>query len=655
MKRAWLAVPITALALAACQTEPGLAPTGDRPVLVIQDGARPGGNPEFFFLPPMVAGSPAPWEHPNWTNNGFNPSLNPTVHICALDAASPSAVTPATPCLAGGYAVSYDRSTNPAVFIQEQRYRVDWRAPREVGIYRITVRVGSIVLGFADAAAVPSGPDFVQLNPGRTLPILFRIESRALCDDPAGTGPCASASVDLSQGGTVSVSTDPTLAPSGVGIPPQGVQQTVTVTVQTCPDLNPRAIDLPTFGTCLTITTDPVLTQLLSPAATVFVCDYPPDVSSLPHSQQELVTLHRLAAGVVQALPHADAACTPPSPSAMAQLEGVLRSVRDGNWKSAGSRLLGLLGPRPLVALDRGGGGLTFEFSDFQFALPAKMDIFAGDGQTGAPGATLPVNPTVRVTDLDGQPVAGARVHFAGTGSVGAPAVVTGANGLAAVSWTLGAPPNTLTASGRGIAGGNADGPRSIFDPFMPIDPRFNPGNDPVPNPLVPVTLQTGTRVFTASTIVVPYGSSGYRSSVIPSGGGPPGWQLPGFDDSGFRLGAAPFGSPNPACALNAAGLASEWPVSTRILVRRTFTLATAANVEVGIAIDNDVRVFLDGVDISNGAVADDLFLLHEGCPARDTFVLRVTGVAAGQHTLAIFGRDRGVSSYLDAEIRLVP
>jgi hypothetical protein len=46
---------------------------------------------------------------------------------------------------------------------------------------------------------------------------------------------------------------------------------------------------------------------------------------------------------------------------------------------------------------------------------------------------------------------------------------------------------------------------------------------------------------------------------------------------------------------------------------------------------------------------------VHEGCPTRDTFVMSVPGVAAGQHTIAIMGKDRGVSSYLDAEVRLVP
>jgi hypothetical protein len=284
------------------------------------------------------------------------------------------------------------------------------------------------------------------------------------------------------------------------------------------------------------------------------------------------------------------------------------------------------------------------------------MSIAAGDGQTGTPGATLPVNPTVLVTDLDGAPVAGATVRFAGTGTVGAGSAVTGANGLAGVSWTLGASANTLTASGRGIAGANADGPRSIFDPFMPIDPHFNPAHDPVPNPLIPTDLQTGTQTFTATTAVVPYGSAGYRYRVVPVGGSSPsGWELPGFDDSQFALGAAPFGSPNASCPLNQAGLATPWPIDTRILVRRTFSLTAAAKLEVAIAIDNDVRVFLDGVDISNGALADDLFLVHEGCPTRDTFVLSVPGVSAGQHTIAFLGKDRGVSSYLDAEVRLVP
>lgn len=657
IRRSAVGLGLVAVVATGCRPDGGFAPPDGSPSFAIVDGTR-GGNPDFFFLPPMVAN---PLRNPLFTREAFNPNLSPTVDICLLDAARSDDVRLTTPCRPGGYAASFTvDGTADGVRVVEERYELNWKSPRATGIYRIVVRVGARVLGLADASpsGTPSGADgFVKLTPGSTLPIKFRIESRALCDDPLGSGPCVSASLDLAQGGTVALVTDPLVAPSGVAVPPQGVQQVVTVTIQTCADLNPRVIDLPTFGSCLTITTEPALSQALSQAATIFICDYPPDVSSLPHDQQERVTLHRLAAGgQVQALPHADAACTPPSPGVIGQARGVFRALTDGRWRVAGHHLLGLLGPTPLAALDRGGGGLSFEFSDFQFALPAKLEIAAGDGQAGAPGSTLPVNPTVRVTDLAGDPVRGATVRFAGSGTAVPASAVTGVDGLASTGWTLGAHPNRLVASGRGLAGANADGPRSIYDPFMPIDHHFNPAGDPVPDPLEPVDLRTGTVEFAAvPPAVVPYGAGGYRYQVLGGAGTPAGWQLPGFDDSAFSPGTAPFGSPNPGCALNQAGISTEWPVGSRILARRTFTLTSVANLEIGIAIDNDIRVFLDGVDISNGLPANDRFLVHNGCPARDTFVLTVPNVPAGQHLLAIHGIDRGGSSYLDVEVRIVP
>ncbi len=95
------------------------------------------------------------------------------------------------------------------------------------------------------------------------------------------------------------------------------------------------------------------------------------------------------------------------------------------------------------------------------FADPAAVAAAAGDGQTGPVNATLPIDPTVLVTDADGNPTPQAEVTFAvtaGRGSVSAAAPVrTGADGTASVSWTLGpvAEANELTATvaGTGIAG----------------------------------------------------------------------------------------------------------------------------------------------------------------------------------------------------------
>lgn len=98
-------------------------------------------------------------------------------------------------------------------------------------------------------------------------------------------------------------------------------------------------------------------------------------------------------------------------------------------------------------------------------SVPAKLEKVAGDAQTATAGSAVATAPAVKVTDANGNPVAGVGVTFAvasGGGSVNPTTpVASDANGIAAVtSWTLGAVagPNTLTATaaGTGISGNPA-------------------------------------------------------------------------------------------------------------------------------------------------------------------------------------------------------
>jgi len=90
----------------------------------------------------------------------------------------------------------------------------------------------------------------------------------------------------------------------------------------------------------------------------------------------------------------------------------------------------------------------------------AALRTVRGDGQTGAPGATLPKAFTVRVVDANGLPVAGVSVQFSiagGGGSFGGQgdiAVTTNASGLAEATLTLGTAPgaNSATATGAAVS-----------------------------------------------------------------------------------------------------------------------------------------------------------------------------------------------------------
>jgi hypothetical protein len=81
-----------------------------------------------------------------------------------------------------------------------------------------------------------------------------------------------------------------------------------------------------------------------------------------------------------------------------------------------------------------------------------------GNSQMAAPGAEVPVPPAVRVTDTNGQPVAGYAVTFVvadGGGSLLNPSQTTGSDGIARVgAWTLGLPgTNTLEARAGSLSG----------------------------------------------------------------------------------------------------------------------------------------------------------------------------------------------------------
>jgi hypothetical protein len=69
------------LMIAACE-EPGLGPIAEvaSPTFQIMDAAHDAaGNPNFFFLPPIV---PDPSGHEDFDAEGFDGTLSPVVEIC---------------------------------------------------------------------------------------------------------------------------------------------------------------------------------------------------------------------------------------------------------------------------------------------------------------------------------------------------------------------------------------------------------------------------------------------------------------------------------------------------------------------------------------------------------------------------------------------
>jgi hypothetical protein len=91
--------------------------------------------------------------------------------------------------------------------------------------------------------------------------------------------------------------------------------------------------------------------------------------------------------------------------------------------------------------------------------VPASLVVEDGNDQSGPPGTIVATAPSVRVADLDGNPVVNAFVSFSvasGGGSVTGPHPRTDSLGVAAVgSWALGpaSGTNTLMALGPGLIG----------------------------------------------------------------------------------------------------------------------------------------------------------------------------------------------------------
>lgn len=158
------------------------------PSSAISDGAHTGGNPGFFFLPPLV---PDPSTHEDFDADGFDPTRIPTVEICALDGSECSGAQPED------FPITYTMTSGLGSELirlveEEQHFAVNWHtdlvALDPAMIYRIRVLVGAnIELGFADVDVVGGGQELrnvdtgtnIALKDGRTLPIRFRIETDA--------------------------------------------------------------------------------------------------------------------------------------------------------------------------------------------------------------------------------------------------------------------------------------------------------------------------------------------------------------------------------------------------------------------------------------------------------------------------------------------
>ncbi len=151
--------------------------------------------------------------------------------------------------------------------------------------------------------------------------------------------------------------------------------------------------------------------------------------------------------------------------------------------------------------------------------------------------------------------------------------------------------------------------------------------------------------------------SQSYRF-LIGAAGHTAGFQSPSFvEGAGWQTGTAPFGSGG-SCPLDPT-VATNWPIGSNeapsdLLLRKFIDLPSdfVQDLEIDVAIDNDVQVWVNGVDISGG------LKVHENCAAFDEpgFIFTAPNgiLQAGRNLLAVRARDRGVISFVDLKITAV-
>src|SRR5438552_3471392 len=483
MNRSRLVMCAAALLAAACQDRQSSTAA---PSFLIQDAAHNGGNPHFYWLPPMT-------RQPTFTGT-FDGTLAPVVEISELDGV--------TGC-SNRVVATFTTTTGPGAETvhpdpAHQLYVVNWHTKafnlNTACTYRIRFLVAGLELGIADVDVVDNGAqlrrvdtdDFVPLLDDGTLPIKARVElgavTFALTGDATACRPgrdCGEAVVTPVPGQDVTVLT--TAQTAGLFIPAGALAEQVIVLIESrtdrpCIPLGNMA--LPQFPDCYRFEVNPTASiERLAPRQvtegeihnsyrfqTDVIVGMCVEVGNLTPGQQARLDLFRFdpVAGTVNTLPDAPARFLPCDPNFGTTPPVGASGVWQRGWRVVMNSLHALFGTRTAYAstavIHLGLGGSTCCTSYFTWGIPAVLSANSAVTFLASPGGS--VVPSVVVKDSGGTPMAGATVTFAvseGNGTIiGTTPVTTGTDGLAQVSWQLpasGTGPFTLTASVPSAAG----------------------------------------------------------------------------------------------------------------------------------------------------------------------------------------------------------
>jgi hypothetical protein len=436
MKGRNLLVAVPALLLAmACENpqQPDRHATPGDPSKVISDGTRAGGNPDFFFLPPLV---PNPSSNSNFERGKFNNALQPslTIEICELVAEPAGALPTSSTACANDVATPRTapvKTFGPGTVRQvglpktqsgwwttqnlpdEGFYYVLWDT-RQSNLdvskyYRIKVLVAgsSIPLGYADVDPMQNmrewhnvrTGDVIPLVDDAMLPIPFRVERGALC---AG-GNCNSATItNNSPTGSQSIVVDAGGGSiAGAKFPngwlPEGGPQSVVVTVAEVPVGLTTGIEggptvchpgLPfqQFRGCFNYSTTPALDPIneagdqFAQPVTVAVC-FELEGSGDPREKfaelyasdvnEPAHALEDVPDGGLLGVTTKDCSADP----VIAQSSNRWLQLASSGWRKMKTGLGSFFGVKTAYAVDLGLGGIVKGFSNIGPVLPAQLQV----------------------------------------------------------------------------------------------------------------------------------------------------------------------------------------------------------------------------------------------------------------------------------------
>lgn len=433
--------------LAACSDTPptGVEPTTTGPLLQISDAANSAGRAGFYFLPPMVA-DPGPF------TGTFDANLSPEVRVCQLAGS-----------VCGTIIKTFTTATTEPVEVSANRqtYGVNWSTKNNPASlttsvkYRIEVRVGAQLLGFADLAFVKSSKDVGSIPAGTVAGVLgspvnikFRIETRTVGSvtvTPATAAIALTATQAFSAEvrdlhGTIVANASATWASTN----------TAAATVSPASGTGTTATGLAVGNSMITATAGGVagsasLTvmrkpnaeddsysgtagQLLSPGAT-------PTIPTLLANDDAGSPAGSITSVRVDGTDHP----LPLPQGGIPFAGGLLQLWSDGNF-SVSTLTAGQFTFRYTLTNAGGSDDATVSVT-MGVGSPAAMIALSDADQTATAGTAVAEPPSVRVTDAGGNPVADVAVTFTPdpVGSVTGSPATTDANGVAtAGSWTLG-------------------------------------------------------------------------------------------------------------------------------------------------------------------------------------------------------------------------